>query len=672
MQSQVKQRLSVLREEINYHLHRYHVLDEPVISDSKFDQLFDELLSIERQNPDLIIPESPSQRVGAAPLSQFDKVLHLKPMLSLEKSTTETELSDWIERCVARLGVEGKMSFVCEPKIDGVAVSLMYRDGVLERAATRGDGETGENITNNIRTLKSVPLSINREECPPLLEVRGEVYMEKSKFELFNRNALSMSEKPLVNPRNAAAGSLRQLDSEITAKRPLTMFCYSLGALEGSWKPREHKEVMDRFSIWGFRINPLIREVHNIDQIMAYLAEVASSRSQLDYEIDGVVVKVNELDHQLALGEMTRRPRWAIAYKYPSEEVMSQVLDITFQVGRTGAITPVAKLEPTFVGGVTVSNATLHNMDEIGRLDVRKGDFVFIQRAGDVIPKVASVLYSRRPETAKKIKLPLRCPSCGSGIDVSQDEAVVRCSNVPLRCPAQTKEGLKHFVSRLALDIDGLGDKLIDQLVDQGLVSKPSDFFELTLDDLVSLERMGKKSSEKLLNSIRQSKNTTFSRFVYALGIREVGEATAKSLARRYSTIQEIALASSEELELIPDIGPIVASHIVRYFSDKVNLDMLDQLILFGIEWPAPSDNQSSRPLEGESWVITGTLEGISRKDAKEALEALGAKVTSSVSPKTSKLVAGSSAGSKLSRAQSLGVEVVNQEELYRILSLVR
>ena len=672
MQNQAKQRLVVLREEINFHLHRYHVLDEPVISDNKFDELFDELLSIEGRNPDLIIPESPSQRVGAPPLSQFDKVLHLKPMLSLEKSTTETDLSDWIQRCEARLGSDDKLSFVCEPKIDGVAVSLMYRDGVLEKAATRGDGETGENITNNIRTLKSVPLSITREKCPPLLEVRGEVYMEKSKFELFNTKALNMGEKPLVNPRNAAAGSLRQLDSKITANRPLTMFCYSLGALAGPWKPLEHKEVMDQFAVWGFRINPLIRTVQNIDQIMAYLTEVASSRPQLDYEIDGVVIKVNELDHQLALGEITRRPRWAIAYKYPSEEVMSQVLDITFQVGRTGAITPVAKLEPTFVGGVTVSNATLHNMDEIGRLDVRKGDFVFIQRAGDVIPKVASVLYSRRPKTAEKIELPLHCPSCGFDIDISGDEAVVRCSNAPLRCPAQTKEGLKHFVSRLALDIDGLGDKLIDQLVDLGLVSKPSEFFELTLDDLVSLERMGKKSSEKLLNSIGQSKNTTFSRFVYALGIREVGEATAKALAQKYSTIQEIAMATSEELELVPDIGPIVAGHIVRYFSDQVNLDMLDQLILFGVEWPAPPNDQSSKPLEGESWVITGTLEGISRKDAKEALEALGAKVTSSVSAKTSKLVAGSSPGSKLSKAQSLGVEIVNQEELYRILSLVK
>ena len=672
MQSQAKQRLVVLREEINYHLHRYHVLDEPEISDSQFDALFDELLAIESENPELIISDSPSQRVGAPPLSQFDKVRHQKPMLSLEKSTTEKELNDWIQRCQNRLGSEHNISFVCEPKIDGVAVSLTYRDGLLERASTRGDGETGENITNNIRTLKSIPLSISHQDCPDFFEVRGEVYMEKSKFELFNKNALNIGDTPLVNPRNAAAGSLRQLDSGVTAKRPLTMFCYSLGVLEGAWNPQKHKQVMDRFSDWGFRTNPLIRVVNNIKEMMAYLGEVASVRPKLDYEIDGVVIKVNELAHQAVLGEMTRRPRWAIAYKYPSEEMMSEVLDIVFQVGRTGAITPVAKLEPTFVGGVTVSNATLHNMDEIARLDVRKGDFVYIQRAGDVIPKVLSVLHSKRPKGAKKIKLPSHCPSCGSDLDVSEDEAVVRCSNVPLRCPAQTKESLKHFASRLAMDIDGLGDKLIDQLVEQGLVTKPSNIFELSFEDLVSLERMGKKSAEKLLNSIMVSKNTTFPRFIYALGIREVGEATAKALAQRYSTIEGIEAATDQELELIPDIGPVVASHIVRYFSDQTNIEILDQLIGYGVSWPAHSDNQFVRPLEGETWALTGTLEGISRKEAKEALEALGAKVASSVSAKTSKLVAGSSAGSKLSKAQALGVEVLEPEELYRILSLTK
>ena len=672
MQSQAQQRLVVLREEINYHLHRYHVLDDPEISDSQFDKLFDELLAIESENPELVISESPSQRVGAPPLSQFDKVNHQKPMLSLEKSTTEKELNDWIRRCQNRLGLEHNISFVCEPKIDGVAVSLTYRGGLLERASTRGDGETGENITNNIRTLKSIPLSISHQGLPDVFEVRGEVYMEKSKFELFNKNALSIGDKQLLNPRNAAAGSLRQLDSEVTAKRPLTMFCYSLGVLEGTWNPQKHKEVMDRFSDWGFRTNPLIRVVHNVDEMMAYLVEVASVRSKLDYEIDGVVIKVNELDHQVALGEVTRRPRWAIAYKFPSEQAMSEVIDIVFQVGRTGAITPVAKLEPTFVGGVTVSNATLHNMDEIARLDVRKGDFVFIQRAGDVIPKVLSVLLSKRPKAAKKVKLPSHCPSCGSVLDVSGDETVVRCLNVPLSCPAQTKEGLKHFASRLAMDIDGLGDKLIDQLVDQGLVTKPSNFFELTFEDLVSLDRMGKKSAEKLLTSIRESKNTTFPRFIYALGIREVGEATAKALAQKYSTIQEIEAATDQELELIPDIGPIVASHIVGYFSDQTNIDILDQLTGFGVSWPVHSNEQFVRPLEGETWVITGTLEGISRKEAKEALEALGAKVASSVSAKTSKLVAGSSAGSKLSKAQALGVDVLGPEELYSILSVTK
>ena len=671
MQNQAKERLVVLRKEIDYHLHRYHVLDDPEISDRQFDLLFDELLEIEKQYPALINPESPSQRVGAPPLSQFEKVQHLIPMLSLEKSTTEKELSDWIDRCLNRLNSKTRLSFVCEPKIDGVAVSLSYREGVLQRASTRGDGETGEDITNNVKTLKSIPLYIDREDSPPSFEVRGEIYMERSKFTAFNNIAKKAGDKQLVNPRNAAAGSLRQLNSEVTAKRPLTMFCYSLGALEGDWKPKEHKEVMDQFSAWGFRTNPLIRTADDLGEIMDYLEKIASLRSELDYEIDGVVIKVNELLHQQTLGEMTRRPRWAIAYKYPSEEVSSQIVDITFQVGRTGAITPVAQLEPTFVGGVTVSNATLHNMDEIDRLDVRIGDFVLIQRAGDVIPKVVSVLHTKRPAGTKKVNLPSQCPSCGFVLDAPEDEAIVRCENNHLSCPAQMKEGLKHFVSRLAMDIDGLGEKLIEQLVDQQLVKMPSDFFELSFEDLVSLERMGKKSSEKLLDSISKSKTTSFARLIYSLGIREVGEATAKALALKYSTIRELASLTIEELELLPDIGPIVASHIVVYFSDQTNLEILDRLIGSGVNWPVTLDKESPKPLEGETWVLTGTLENMTRQDAKEALQKLGAKVASSVSNKTTKLVAGSSSGSKLSKAQSLGVQVLSEKELELVLSKI-
>ena len=643
MQNQAKERLVVLRKEIDYHLHRYHVLDDPEISDRQFDLLFDELLEIEKQYPALINPESPSQRVGAPPLSQFEKVQHLIPMLS----------------------------FVCEPKIDGVAVSLSYRKGVLQRASTRGDGDMGEDITNNVRTLKSIPLSIDREDSPASFEVRGEIYMERSKFTVFNNLAKKTGDKQLVNPRNAAAGSLRQLNSEITAKRPLTMFCYSLGALEGDWKPKEHKEVMDQFSAWGFRTNPLIRTADDLGEIMDYLAQIASLRSELDYEIDGVVIKVNDLSHQQTLGEMTRRPRWAIAYKYPSEEVSSEIVDITFQVGRTGAITPVAHLKPTFVGGVTVSNATLHNMDEIDRLDVRTGDFVLIQRAGDVIPKVVSVLHTKRPSGTKKVNLPSQCPSCGFVLNAPEDEAVVRCGNNHLSCPAQMKEGLKHFVSRLAMDIDGLGEKLIEQLVDQQLVKMPSDFFELSFEDLVSLERMGKKSSENLLDSISKSKTTSFARLIYSLGIREVGEATAKALALKYSTIRELASLTIEELELLPDIGPIVASHIVVYFSDQTNLEILDRLIGSGVNWPVTLDKESPKPLEGETWVLTGALENMTRQDAKEALQKLGAKVASSVSNKTTKLVAGSSSGSKLSKAQSLGVQVLSEKELELVLSQI-
>ena len=671
MQNQAKERLVVLRKEINYHLHRYHVLDDPEISDRQFDLLFDELLEIEKQHPALINPESPSQRVGAPPLSQFEKVQHLIPMLSLEKSTTEKELSDWIDRCLNRLNSKTRLSFVCEPKIDGVAVSLSYREGVLQRASTRGDGETGEDITNNVKTLKSIPLYIDREDSPPSFEVRGEIYMERSKFTAFNNIAKKAGDKQLVNPRNAAAGSLRQLNSEVTAKRPLTMFCYSLGALEGDWKPKEHKEVMDQFSAWGFRTNPLIRTADDLGEIMDYLEKIASLRSELDYEIDGVVIKVNELLHQQTLGEMTRRPRWAIAYKYPSEEVSSQIVDITFQVGRTGAITPVAQLEPTFVGGVTVSNATLHNMDEIDRLDVRIGDFVLIQRAGDVIPKVVSVLHTKRPAGTKKVNLPSQCPSCGFVLDAPEDEAIVRCENNHLSCPAQVKEGLKHFVSRLAMDIDGLGEKLIEQLVDQQLVKMPSDFFELSFEDLVSLERMGKKSSENLLESISKSKTTSFARLIYSLGIREVGEATAKALALKYSTIRELASLTIEELELLPDIGPIVASHIVVYFSDQTNLEILDRLIGSGVNWPVTLDKESPKPLEGETWVLTGALENMTRQDAKEALQKLGAKVASSVSNKTTRLVAGSSSGSKLSKAESLGVQVLSEEELEFFLSQI-
>ena len=667
-QDQARQRLEFLREEVNVHLHNYHVLDAPEITDAEFDRLFDELIEIEKANPNLVTPESPSQRVGAPPLSQFEKVTHLKPMLSLDKSTNQKELKDWMERCESRLGPTERMSYACEPKIDGVAVSLTYREGVLERASTRGDGETGENITANVRTIRSIPLSLGDKDCPSFFEVRGEIYMEKSKFHLFNQKASEKDNKQLINPRNAAAGSLRQLDSSVTAQRPLTMFCYSLGALEGSWSPSTHEEVMRQFSKWGFRVNPSTCVAKTLVEIESYLEKVASSRAQLDYEIDGVVIKVNELAHQAALGEMIRRPRWAIAYKFPAEEVTSRILDVTFQVGRTGAITPVAKLEPTFVGGVTVSNATLHNMDEVARLDIRKGDYVTIQRAGDVIPKVVSVIHSKRLKSAEPIDLPLSCPSCSSSLDILEDEAVIRCSNFSLDCPAQIKESLKHFVSRLAMDIDGLGDKLIEQLVEKELVKTPPDLYTLKKQSLTSLERMGEKSSDNLINSIEESKETTFARLLYALGIREVGEATAKSLAMKFGTLEEIGASTAEELESIQDIGPVVASRIAEYFSEPRYKIMLEQLLAVGISWPAVS-KQSNRPLDGETWVLTGSLESMSRKTAKEALESLGAKVASSVSAKTSKLVAGASAGSKLTKAQELGIDIVDEDELRRILS---
>ena len=663
-----KQRLEILRKEINHHNHRYHVLDDPELADGEYDHLFDELIDLEKKYPKLVDSQSPSQRVGASPLEQFEKVEHLAPMLSLNKASTDQEVIDWMVRCRKGLSDKARVSFVCEPKIDGVAVSLTYRDGVFERASTRGDGRVGENITQNVKTINSIPLTLESGDCPPFIEVRGEIYMERSKFDLFNESARSGGNKALVNPRNAAAGSLRQLDSAVTAKRSLTMFCYGLGELEGDWRPETHKEALDRFASLGFRTNPMAGLVDDIEGCRAYLNEVSTVRSELDYDIDGVVIKVNQLKYQKALGEVTRRPRWAVAYKYPSEEVTSEILEIVFQVGRTGAITPVAKLKPTFVGGVTVSNATLHNMDEVARLDVRNGDFVLIRRAGDVIPKIVSVIQSKRPKSASMVQLPKVCPSCGSPLDESKDEAVIRCSNLSLNCPAQTKENLKHYVSRLAMDVDGLGEKLIDQLVDRGLVSNPADFYTLTLEQLLVIDRMGEKSSQKLLLSIDKSKVTTFAKFLYSLGIREVGEATARSLSLRFASIETLQAATTDELESISDIGPVVAAHVFDYFSRAANVEMLRELVEHGISWEESTIDPLDQPLVGQTWVITGTLEQMPRNVARDELQKLGAKVSSSVSAKTESVVAGISAGSKLEKARSLNIRILDEKAFLNFL----
>ena len=668
------ERAAMLREQVAYHLRRYHVLDAPEIADAEFDALFDELVALEQAYPTLQTDTSPTQRVGAAPLSQFEKVQHSQPMLSLDKATSRAELEQWMQRCRNRLGADD-ITFTCEPKIDGVAVALIYEHGELTLAATRGDGNEGENILANVRTIGAIPLTLQNSGSrsavvPAKIEVRGEIYIPVEHFEAFNAQALARGDKPMVNPRNGAAGSLRQLDSKVTARRPLTMYCYSLGATQGEWQPVTQDEVLNTFAMWGLRTNPALEVVGNLDACLRYIVRLEAKRDSLGYEIDGVVIKVNDLAQQQRLGAVTRKPRWAIAYKFASQEATSVVKDVDFQVGRTGAITPVARLEPTFVGGVTVTNATLHNMDEIARLDLHVGDRVMIRRAGDVIPQIASVIASRRPADAGRIELPQGCPSCGSAILRQGDEVVVRCSATRDLCPAQRKEGLKHFVSRLALDVDGLGDKLIDQLVDQRLVANAADLFALTHEQLVALERMGAKSADNLLAALEIAKRTTLPRFIYALGIREVGEATAASLARHFGDIEALCHADIEALEAVSDVGPIVGQSIAEFFAQPEQRKLVTALQQAGVQWPNISVVPSAElPLIGQIWVLTGTLEALPRTVAKQRLTALGAKVAGSVSAKTTVVVAGPGAGSKLEKAQSLGIDVQTEADLMALLS---
>ena len=665
----VKERVEELRTLVAYHLHRYHVLDAPEIADAEYDALFDELLGLEAKHPELTSPDSPTHRVGAAPLSQFNKVSHEVAMLSLDKCTTEEELGDWIHRCEGRLAAGERLSFFCEPKIDGVAVALVYEQGVLTLASTRGDGQTGEDITTNVRTIPSVPLKLEAANLPERMEVRGEIYIPIADFEAFNARVLESGEKPMINPRNGAAGSLRQLDSKVTASRPLTMFCYSLGWSQGDWQPEAHSEVIAQFEQWGLRTNPLVRKVDNLADMMAYVDEVQAQRSSLGYDIDGVVIKVDRLDQQETLGAVTRKPRWAIAYKYPAEEATTEVLGVEFQVGRTGSITPVARLKPVFVGGVTVSNATLHNMDEIARLDLRIGDHVMIRRAGDVIPQVVSVIESKRKSGALSVELPSTCPACDSPVIHPEDEAVARCSASHNFCPAQRKEGLKHFASRLAMDIDGLGDKLIEQFVDLGMIATAADIFELQIDEVAELERMAEKSATNLITAIEASKTTTLPRFIYSLGIREVGEATALNLAQHFQTIENLLSATTDALIEVPDVGPIVAEKIRSFFDDEDNVAVVNRLIGIGVTWPViEKPGAGAISLEGQTWVLTGTLEQMTRNDAKALLVGLGAKVAGSVSAKTHQVVAGPGAGSKLAKATELEIPVMDEAEFLAFL----
>ena len=663
----VEQRLQELRETLNYHAVRYYVEDDPSIPDAEYDRLMRELLTIEQEHPELITPDSPSQRVGGAPLSGFESVTHDIPMLSLDNVFDDDELDAFFRRMGERVPAVKESRICCEPKLDGLAVSLLYENGVLVRAATRGDGATGENITENVRTIKSIPLKLSGSGWPTRIEVRGEVFMPKAGFNRLNEEAIKRGEKTFVNPRNAAAGSLRQLDSRITAKRPLAFYAYSVGVIEGGELVDSHYERFLQLKGWGLPMSPETKRVNNAEEVKAFYQDIMVRRPDLPYEIDGVVIKVDDIDIQEQLGFVARAPRWAIAYKFPAQEEMTRLNDVEFQVGRTGAITPVAKLEPVFVGGVTVSNATLHNADEIARLGVMIGDTVIIRRAGDVIPQVVSVVEERRPEDAKAIVFPTECPVCGSEVERVEGEAVARCTG-GLVCQAQRKEALKHFVSRKALDVDGLGDKVIEQLVDKEMVHTPAELFKLSAGQLTILERMGPKSAQNVVDALEKAKATTLPRFLYSLGIREVGEATALNLAQHFLTLEAVMEANVEQLVAVPDVGNIVANHVQTFFEQENNQKVIAQLREYGVHWPdiAAKDEQAeaSQPLAGKTVVLTGSLSQMTRSDAKAALQSMGAKVTGSVSKNTDILFAGEAAGSKLAKAQELGVEVKTEQDL--------
>lgn len=662
-------RILKLREELHEHNHNYHQLDSPIIPDSEYDRLLRELQHLEAQYPAQFDPNSPSQRVGSPVLDGFASVEHIKPMLSLDNVFNEDELYAFNQRLLDRLKIEGDLAFTCEPKLDGIAVSLLYRDGILERAATRGDGRTGEDITANVRTIASVPLKL-RTGAPALLEVRGEIFMPLKGFQDFNKQALENEEKPFVNPRNAAAGSLRQLDSSITAQRPLDMFCYALGVQEGGQVPSSQFEALEFLATLGLKVNPEVKRAQSIAECFEYYIAMEVKRAELPYEIDGIVYKVDSSVQQAELGFVSRAPRWATAHKFPAQEERTTLLEIDFQVGRTGAVTPVARLDPVFVGGVTVSNATLHNMDEIERLDVRAGDSVIVRRAGDVIPQIVQVILSDRRPAANPVTPPTVCPDCGSKVTREEDAAVYRCTG-GLVCGAQRKEAIKHFASRKAMDIEGLGDKLVEQLVDAQLLSTAADLFSLTLSDVVALDRMAEKSASNLLSSIESSKNTTLPRFLYSLGIREVGETTAANLAVHFGSLEKLRRANTEQLLEVDDVGPVVAHYIELFFEADNNNSVVDALLKAGLVWPVISvpKHAAEMALGGQTYVITGTLSDMSRDEAKVRLQALGAKVTGSVSAKTTALITGEKAGSKLAKAQILGVEVLTERQLMELLA---
>jgi len=660
-------RIRELREQIEHHNYRYYVLDDPEVSDARYDQLLTELRRLEGEHPDLVTPDSPTQRVGGAPARGFGEVVHAVPMLSLDNAFTDEDALDFDRKVRERLDVED-VEYSAEPKIDGLAINLRYEQGRLVQAATRGDGAKGEDVTANVRAIRSVPLTL-RGRPPAVLEVRGEVFMTRRSFAEINRRASEQGEKTFANPRNAAAGSLRQLDPAVTASRSLDLFLYGLGATDGWTLPRRHSEVLAALREFGLRTCPETDVVRGAAGCLDYYRRIGLARDSLGYDIDGVVYKVDRLDWQRDLGFVARAPRWAVAHKFPAQEETTVVRDVEFQVGRTGALTPVARLEPVFVGGVTVSNVTLHNMDELARKDVRIGDTVVVRRAGDVIPEVVRVIPDLRPKNARAVTLPERCPVCQSHVTRAEGEAVARCTG-GLVCSAQRREALRHFASRRAMDVEGLGDKLVEQLVEAGRVETPADLYTLTAEELAGLDRMGEKSAANLVAALDASKQTTLPRFLFALGIRDVGEATALALAEHFGTLEPLEQATLDEIQQVRDVGPVAAAHVRDFFDEARNRKVIEALRAAGVRWPAlkRAATAAAGPLTGQVVVITGTLAEFSRDAAKDAARAAGATVTDSVSKKTTLLVVGADAGSKLKKAQELGVRIVDEAEFRRLL----
>ena len=660
----LQQQIDTLRQDLRRYEYEYHVLDNPTIPDAEYDRLFHQLKALETAHPELITADSPTQRVGAKPLSGFAQIRHEIPMLSLDNAFSDEEFYAFVKRIEDRLiRLPEPLTFCCEPKLDGLAVSILYVNGILTQAATRGDGTTGEDITANIRTIRNIPLQLLMDNPPARLEVRGEVFMPHAGFERLNQQALEKGEKTFANPRNAAAGSLRQLDPKITSKRPLVLNAYGIGIAEGVDLPNTHYDRLQWLKSIGIPINPEIRLCNGTDEVLDFYRDIQNKRSSLGYDIDGTVLKINDIALQEKLGFISKAPRWAIAYKFPAQEELTRLNDVEFQVGRTGAITPVAKLEPVFVAGVTVSNATLHNGDEIERLDIAIGDTVVIRRAGDVIPQIIGVLHDRRPADARPIIFPKTCPVCDSAIVRIEGEAVARCTG-GLFCAAQRKEALKHFVSRKAMDIDGVGGKLIEQLVDRELIHTPADLFKLDLTTLTRLERMGAKSAENALASLEKAKNTTLARFIFALGIREVGEATALNLANHFKTLEALQNADLEALQQVPDVGEVVANRILAFWHEPHNVAVVNDLIAQGVHWETVETKEvTENRFKGKTVVLTGTLTQMGRNEAKALLQDMGAKVSGSVSAKTDFVIAGDAAGSKLTKAQELGITVLTEEE---------